>query len=152
MKTLLLCLLPYLFSASAFAEPPFPPAPVQLVTNAPIIAIVTITNLTTQKFSIRTNQVILQKADVIVEQVLKGSLNEPVRLRYYLIDQQISCAPPMLFEGRCIAFLARDGEFYTRSDDWHSLILIRNDQVEWRPKPEPLSSTINSLKKLIAEP
>ncbi len=89
------------------------------------------TNLTTENFSIRTNQVTQQKADLMVEQILKGSLTEPARLRYHTLkDQQIGCTPPMLFEGRCIAFLTRDGELYTRSADWHSLIPIRIDEVE----------------------
>ncbi|HEY1170770.1 MAG TPA: hypothetical protein VGH19_05310 [Verrucomicrobiae bacterium] len=143
----------YLFTVSLFAAPPFPPTPAQLVSNAPIIAIVTITNLTTENFSIRTNQVTQQKADLIVEQVLKGSLTEPARLRFYVLGNiHFESRPPMLFEGRCIAFLTRDGDFYTRSDDWHSLIPIRNDQVDWYPKPEPLPTALTTLKKLIASP
>ncbi len=153
MKKSFLSLLLYLFVSSAFAAPPVPPTQAQLVSGTPIIAIVTITNLTTEKFSIRTNQVIQQKADLIVEQVLKGSLTQPARLRFYVLANiHFESKPPMLFEGRCIAFLGRDGQFYSRSDDWHSLVLIRNNQVDWFPKPESLSDSITNLQKLIANP
>ena len=140
-------------TSKSVAVPPYPPTKAQLVSGAPIVAIVTITNLITENFSIRTNQIMQQKADLIVEEVLKGSLTEPARLRYYILkNQQIGCNPPRLFEGRCIVFLASDGEFYARSNDWHSLILIRNDQVEWFTQPESLSASIINLKKLIAGP
>jgi hypothetical protein len=153
MKKSLFCLLLHLFTISVFASPPVPPTPAQLVTNAPIIAIVTITNLTIEHFSVRTNQVIQQKADLIVEEVLKGSLTEPARLRYYILkDRQPGCHPPMLFEGRCIVFPSRDGEFYARSDDRYSLVLIRNNQVEWFSQPESLSASLINLQKLITSP
>ncbi len=153
MKTFLLLVLQLLIAGRLTAEQSPPPPLDVMVKRADAVAIITITNLISRDFTIRSNQVFQQKADIIVERVLKGTITQPAQLHFYAVNyRQISCRPSPLHNGRYIAFLNRDGTFYARSDDHHSLIPIRNDQVDWFSKSEPLSTSLTNLKKLIAIP
>ena len=153
MKTFLLLVLQLLIAGRLTAEQGPPPPLDVMVKQADAVAVITITNLISRDFTIRSNQVLQQKADIIVERVIKGTITQPAQLRFYAVNyHQISCRPPPLNNGRYIAFLNRDGTFYSRTDDWGSLGWIQDGDVCWENRWWSLPALISEIEKQLTKP
>lgn len=75
-----------------------------------------------------------QRAEAKVVETLKGQLPPVVKL---VAGEDFICARTQLEEGRCLAFLTKDGEDYAGCN-WHLSLrpVGPNNQIEWLQRPD----------------
>ena len=75
-----------------------------------------------------------QRAEAKVVETLKGQLPPEVKL---VAGEDFICARTQLAEGRCLAFLMKDGEDYVGCN-WHLSLrpVSASNQIEWLMQPD----------------
>jgi hypothetical protein len=150
MKPITLIVLLLCLAAIVSAVPPIGPSRADITKRSELVAIVTVSNVTSQVVGKPKNQVRQERASASVERVLKGTAPQRLVLAYDEPVTDILCTAPRLSSGRFLVFLRRDGDVFVRTDTWYSQHSIETNHVHWfLERTEPFDAAISQVERII---